>query len=49
MFRHKSIRELKFLFVIVCVLMSQTLADEQDFMEDFLKREYSLAKPYRGK
>ncbi|XP_036953907.1 VIP36-like protein [Acanthopagrus latus] len=48
MFRHKSIRELKFLFVIVCVLMSQTLADEQDFMEDFLKREYSLAKPYRG-
>lgn len=23
-------------------------ADEQDFQEDFLKQEYSLAKPYRG-
>ncbi|XP_070760519.1 VIP36-like protein [Enoplosus armatus] len=28
--------------------MSQSLADNQEFMEDFLKREYSLAKPYRG-
>lgn len=24
------------------------VADEQDFQEDFLKQEYSLAKPYRG-
>lgn len=29
--------------------MSQSLADEQDFMEEFMKREYSLVKPYRGK
>lgn len=49
MFRIKNIRELTFLFITVCMLMSQSLADEQEFMEDFLKREFSLAKPYRGK
>ncbi|KAM9810740.1 VIP36-like protein [Neosynchiropus ocellatus] len=32
---------------LVFALASRTLADEQNF-EDFLKREYSLAKPYRG-
>ncbi|XP_054466133.1 lectin, mannose-binding 2-like b [Anoplopoma fimbria] len=48
MFHLKNIRELTCLFVTVCMLMSQSLADEQDFIEDFLKREYSLVKPYRG-
>ncbi|XP_068559420.1 lectin, mannose-binding 2-like b isoform X2 [Cebidichthys violaceus] len=48
MFHFKNIRELTCLFVTVCVLTSQSLADEQDFIEDFLKREYSLVKPYRG-
>ncbi|KAI3372937.1 hypothetical protein L3Q82_022733 [Scortum barcoo] len=48
MFGLKRSRELTCLFVAVCVLMSRSLADEQDFVEDFLKREYSLIKPYRG-
>ncbi|XP_056232572.1 lectin, mannose-binding 2-like b isoform X1 [Seriola aureovittata] len=48
MFYFKSVRELTCLFVTVCILMSQSLADDQDFLEEFLKREYSLAKPYRG-
>lgn len=49
MFYFKNIRELTCLFVTVCILMSQSLADDQDFIEEFLKREYTLAKPYRGK
>ncbi|MEQ2189496.1 hypothetical protein GOODEAATRI_025881, partial [Goodea atripinnis] len=32
----------------VCVMTQQSSADEQVFIEDFLKREYSLVKPYRG-
>lgn len=48
MFYFKNIRELTCLFVAICILMSQSLADDQDFMEEFLKREYSLVKPYRG-
>ncbi|XP_067377571.1 lectin, mannose-binding 2-like b [Channa argus] len=48
MFNFKNIRELTCLFVTVCVLTSRSLADDQEFMEDFLKREYSLVKPYRG-
>ncbi|KAM4577662.1 lectin, mannose-binding 2-like b [Odontesthes bonariensis] len=48
MFRLKSSRELIFLVVAVFTLTGQSLAEEQEFMEDFLKREYSLAKPYRG-
>ncbi|XP_056274009.1 VIP36-like protein [Pseudoliparis swirei] len=48
MFRFKNTRELTCLFVAACVLMSQSAADEQDFIGDFLKREYSLMKPYRG-
>ncbi|XP_037339210.1 lectin, mannose-binding 2-like b isoform X2 [Pungitius pungitius] len=48
MFPLKNIRQLTCLFVSLCVLMSQSLADEQEFIEDFLKREYSLVKPYRG-
>ena len=49
MLHFKTLRELTCVFVTVCVLMSRSLADEQDFQEDFLKREYSLSKPYRGK
>ncbi|XP_029367369.1 VIP36-like protein [Echeneis naucrates] len=48
MFYFKSTTELTCLFVTLSVLSSHSLANEQDFMEDFLKREYSLAKPYRG-
>lgn len=44
----KNIHKLACLFAVACVLMGQSLADDQDFMEEFLKREYSLAKPYRG-
>ena len=48
MFYFKNIRELTCVLVTVCVLLSQSLADEQDFLDEFLKREYTLAKPYRG-
>ncbi|KAF1388739.1 hypothetical protein PFLUV_G00065760 [Perca fluviatilis] len=48
MFHFKNLRKLTCLFVSVCILISPSLADEQDFMEDFMKREYSLAKPYHG-
>ncbi|XP_035496418.1 lectin, mannose-binding 2-like b isoform X1 [Scophthalmus maximus] len=48
MFHFINIRELTFLFFAACVLTSQSLANDQEFMEDFLKREYSLSKPYRG-
>lgn len=44
----KSLRELACVLVAVCALLSRSLAEEQEFVEDFLKREYSLAKPYRG-
>ncbi|XP_071368747.1 lectin, mannose-binding 2-like b [Centroberyx affinis] len=48
MFRFKNIRELTCLFVVFCTLISQSLADDEYEMDDFLKREYSLTKPYRG-
>ncbi|XP_022076307.1 lectin, mannose-binding 2-like b isoform X1 [Acanthochromis polyacanthus] len=48
MFRLKTIRPLICLLVTVCVWTSQSLAEDTDFMEEFMKREYSLAKPYRG-
>lgn len=48
MFHLKNIRELTCVFVAICILISHSLADDQEFLEDFLKREYSLAKPYRG-
>lgn len=48
MFDVRKIRQLTCLFAVACVWMSRAVADEQDFLEDFLKREYSLAKPYRG-
>lgn len=45
----KYVRQLTCLFVTVCILTGQSLAEDGEFMEEFLKREYSLAKPYRGK
>lgn len=45
----RSVRRIIFGLVVVCVLVKLSLADESDFKEDFLKREYSLVKPYRGK
>ncbi|KAI4821249.1 hypothetical protein KUCAC02_029191 [Chaenocephalus aceratus] len=48
MFHLKNIRKTTCLFLTVCLLMSPSLAEDQEFIEDFLKREYSLAKPYRG-
>ncbi|XP_026177798.1 lectin, mannose-binding 2-like b [Mastacembelus armatus] len=44
----KNVPQLACLFVTVFILMSQALADKQEVVEEFLKREYSLAKPYRG-
>lgn len=48
MLRFQSCRAPTCVFVLVCFLLSRSSADEQDFMEEFLKQEYSLAKPYRG-
>lgn len=43
-------RQLTCVFAVLCVLMSRSVsADEADFVtEEFLKKEFSLAKPYRG-
>uniref|UniRef100_A0A3P9B369 Lectin, mannose-binding 2-like b n=1 Tax=Maylandia zebra TaxID=106582 RepID=A0A3P9B369_9CICH len=46
--RDMNLRELTWLLITICYLTSQSLADDGDFMEEFLKREYSLVKPYRG-
>lgn len=48
MCQFKNIRKLACLLTVACALMGQSLGDDQDFMEEFMKREYSLAKPYRG-
>ncbi|CAJ1068757.1 VIP36-like protein isoform X1 [Xyrichtys novacula] len=48
MIRFRNVRELTRLFVIVCIMISQSIAEEQEYTEEFYKREYSLAKPYRG-
>ncbi|XP_014833186.1 PREDICTED: VIP36-like protein [Poecilia mexicana] len=47
-FQLDLLRELLCVLVAFCVLTQQSLADQQEFFEDFLKREYSLVKPYRG-
>ncbi|KAJ0019818.1 hypothetical protein NQD34_007387 [Periophthalmus magnuspinnatus] len=41
------LRKCTYLFIIVCVTTRSSLADEFE-LEEFLKREYSLIKPYRG-
>ncbi|XP_013880501.1 VIP36-like protein [Austrofundulus limnaeus] len=43
-----SVSRIIFGFVVVSVLVKPSLTDELDFKEEFLKREYSLVKPYRG-
>lgn len=50
MFGFEISRELICVFSVLCVLMSRSVAaDEADFMtEEFQKKEFSLAKPYRG-
>ena len=53
MFNFSNIRELTCLFVVVCAMLSQSSADDGYERvgydtEDFLKREYSLTKPYQG-
>lgn len=49
--RPKWVRGPTCVLALAVFLLSGLLAvaDEQDFQEDFLKQEYSLAKPYRGK
>ncbi|KAM6965476.1 lectin, mannose-binding 2-like b [Aplochiton taeniatus] len=44
----RNIHELTCLFTICCLLVSQSLADDGYEVDDFLKREYSLTKPYQG-
>lgn len=44
-------RRLAPVFAVVCVLLSRPVAaaNEADFVtEEFLKKEFSLVKPYRG-
>ncbi|XP_034026909.1 lectin, mannose-binding 2-like b [Thalassophryne amazonica] len=48
MFYLTNVCHLKCVLVLVCILFSQSLQDDENFVEDFLKREYSLVKPYRG-
>lgn len=49
MFDSKIGLELTCVFAAVCLLMSRSAAtDDPDFMVEFLKKEFSLAKPYRG-
>ncbi|KAM3867694.1 lectin, mannose-binding 2-like b [Diretmus argenteus] len=48
MFRLKNIGELTWLFVVLGILMRPSAADDEYANDDFLKREYSLTKPYRG-
>ncbi|KAM4616752.1 lectin, mannose-binding 2-like b [Polymixia lowei] len=48
MYHFRHIHKLTCLFVIFCILLSQSLADNRYEMDEFLKREYSLTKPYQG-
>ncbi|CAB1320033.1 unnamed protein product [Coregonus sp. 'balchen'] len=48
MFNQRNIHELTCLFAVVLLLTCQCLADDGYEMDDFLKREYSLTKPYQG-
>uniref|UniRef100_A0A673WF95 Lectin, mannose-binding 2-like b n=1 Tax=Salmo trutta TaxID=8032 RepID=A0A673WF95_SALTR len=48
MFNQRNIHELTCLFTIVVILTCQCLADDGYEMDDFLKREHSLTKPYQG-
>ncbi|XP_055776132.1 VIP36-like protein isoform X3 [Salvelinus fontinalis] len=48
MFNQRNIHELTCRFAVVLILTCQCLADDGYEMDDFLKREYSLTKPYQG-
>ncbi|XP_046903954.1 lectin, mannose-binding 2-like b [Hypomesus transpacificus] len=48
MFNLRNNNELTCMFVFMCFLIGSSLADNGYEMEDFLKREYSLTKPYQG-
>uniref|UniRef100_A0A4W5M2N8 Lectin, mannose-binding 2-like b n=1 Tax=Hucho hucho TaxID=62062 RepID=A0A4W5M2N8_9TELE len=48
MFNQRNIHKLTCLFTIVLSLTCQCLADDGYEMDDFLKREHSLTKPYQG-
>lgn len=48
MFNRRNIHELTCVIAVVFLLMSQSLADDGYEMDDFLKREFSLTKPYQG-
>ncbi|CAL1615283.1 unnamed protein product [Knipowitschia caucasica] len=43
----ESLRKCTFLLIVVSLLCRLSLADDFE-LEEFLKREYSLIKPYRG-
>ncbi|XP_020330152.1 lectin, mannose-binding 2-like b isoform X1 [Oncorhynchus nerka] len=48
MLNQRNIHELTCRFAAVLLLTCQCLADDGYEMDDFLKREYSLTKPYQG-
>ncbi|XP_041691768.2 VIP36-like protein isoform X1 [Coregonus clupeaformis] len=48
LFNQRNINELICLFTVVLLLTCTCLADDGYEMDDFLKREYSLTKPYQG-
>jgi hypothetical protein len=48
MFNQRNNHKLTCLFTIVLILTCQCLADDGYEMDDFLKREHSLTKPYQG-
>ncbi|XP_029961428.1 VIP36-like protein [Salarias fasciatus] len=48
MFGFMPLRDWTCVLAVVCGLLSAALGDEELFQEEFLKREYSLVKPYRG-
>ncbi|XP_077376844.1 lectin, mannose-binding 2-like b [Festucalex cinctus] len=47
MFTLKNIHDLTCLLVVLCILRL-SMAEDWDFLDEFLKREYSLMTPYRG-
>ncbi|XP_019907691.1 lectin, mannose-binding 2-like b isoform X1 [Esox lucius] len=48
MLSQRKIHELTCLFAVIVIFTSQCQADDGYDMDDFLKREYSLTKPYQG-
>ncbi|XP_056139667.1 lectin, mannose-binding 2-like b [Lampris incognitus] len=48
MFYFRKVGELTCFLVVLCVSVIQSVTDDGYGMEDFLKREYSLVKPYQG-